>query len=253
MGWWAVSTYEAGVGRSAGAGRYAVDLSEEGPRIGRVSNYVDRSYGSHEPSFLGRIGMAVGAFLRLVIPVVLLATLGGASYVYAGVPAPVFTDRPWLNMGLLVLPVTFLAVHLTSRRYGAGYAVAQVFLTFLAVATAAYFGRDQITAALGDQRVSLRMIAGFAAGLFVAQMIAIFLFDRLRGPRWWQAPLMASLIGGIALSLIAFPASFAGTAIDWSGHMLDYMAVTSLAAVLLVIPYWVLRPLVPPRSGFGGY
>ncbi|HUB85902.1 MAG TPA: VUT family protein [Rhizomicrobium sp.] len=234
-------------------GRYAVDLSDDGPRIGRMSDFVDRSYGSHEPSFLGRIGMAVGAFLRLVIPVVLLATLGGASYVYAGVPAPVFVEHPWLNVGLLVLPVTFLAVHLTSRRYGAGYAVAQVVLTFVAVTALAYFGRDQIVAALGDQRVPLRMIAGFAAGLFIAQMIAIFLFDRLRGPRWWQAPLMASLIGGIALSLIAFPVSFAGTPIDWSARMLDYMAVTSLAAVVLIIPYWVLRPLVPPRSGFGGY
>ena len=248
-----MSTYEAGVGRTAGTGRYAVDLSDEAPRIGRMSHYADRSYGSHEPGFLGRLGAAVGAFVRLVIPVVLLATLGGASYVYAGIPAPILTDIPWLNVGLLVLPVTFLAVHLTSRRYGAGYAVAQVLLTFAAVAAAAYFGRDQITAALGEQRVPLRMIAGFAAGLFVAQMIAIFLFDRLRGPRWWQAPLMASLIGGIALCLVAFPASFAGTQIDWTGHMLDYMAVTSVAAVLLVIPYWMLRPLVPPRSGFGGY
>jgi hypothetical protein len=218
-----------------------------------MSDFVDRSYGSHEPSFLGRIGMAIGAFLRLVIPVVLLATLGGASYVYAGVPAPVFVEHPWLNMGLLVLPVTFLAVHLTSRRYGAGYAVAQVILTFVAVIALAYFGRDQIIAALGDQRMPLRMIAGFAAGLFIAQMIAIFLFDRLRGPRWWQAPLMGSLIGGIALSLIAFPASFAGTPIDWSARMLDYMAVTSLAAIVLIIPYWALRSLVPPRSGFGGY
>jgi hypothetical protein len=97
------------------------------------------------------------------------------------------------------------------------------------------------------------MVVGFAGGLFVAQMIAIFLFDRLRGPRWWQAPLMASLIGGIALSLIAFPVSFAGTPIDWSARMLDYMAVTSFAAVALTVPYWMLRSLVPPRPGFGGY
>jgi hypothetical protein len=218
-----------------------------------MSDYADRSYGSHEPSFLGRIGMALGAFLRLVIPVILLATLGGASYVYAGIPAPVFIDQRWLDMGLLVLPMTFLAVHLTSRRYGASYAVAQVLLTFVVVAALAYFGRSRITAALGEQHAPLRMIMGFATGLLVAQMIAIFLFDRLRGPRWWQAPLMASLIGGIALSMIAFPASFAGTSIDWSGRMLDYMAVTSVAAVLLMIPYWLLRPLVPPRPGFGGY
>ena len=197
--------------------------------------------------------MAIGAFVRLVIPVVLLATLGGASYVYAGVPAPVFNNLNWLNIGLLVLPVTFLAVHLTSRRYGAGYAVAQLLLTAAAVVALAFFAKDQIKMALGEHDIPARVLIGFGAALFVAQLVAIFLFDRLRGPRWWQAPLMASLIGGVVLSLVAFPASFAGTSLDWSGHMLDYMAVTSVAAVLLVIPYWMLRPLVPPRSGFGGY
>jgi uncharacterized PurR-regulated membrane protein YhhQ (DUF165 family) len=218
-----------------------------------MSGYAGHSYGVQEPGILKRTGMAVGAFLRLVIPVVLLTVLSGASYVYAGVPAPDFLNYPWLNMGLLLLPITFLAVHLTSRRYGAGYAVAQVLLGFAIVTALAFFARDQIVIALGDQHMPLRMIAGFAGGLFVSQMIAIFLFDRLRGPRWWQAPLMASLIGGIVLSLVAFPASFAGTPVDWSARMLDYMAVTSVAAVVLVIPYWILRPLVPPRSGFGGY
>ena len=255
MGWWVVSVYEAGVGagRRSSAGRFAVDLSDEGPRTGRMSDFVQRGHAFREHGYLGRIGMLLGAFLRLVIPIVLLATVSGASYVYAGSPAPAFVAQPWLNLGLLVLPVTFLAVHLTSRRYGAGYALAQVLLTFVAVAALSYFGRAQITQALGEQHAPLREIAGFAAGLLVAQLVAIFLFDRLRGPRWWQAPLMASLLGGIALSLVAFPASFAGTQVDWSGRMLDYMAVTSVAAVLLVIPYWILRPLVPPRPGFGGY
>jgi uncharacterized PurR-regulated membrane protein YhhQ (DUF165 family) len=205
-----------------------------------------------DASFIKKVGHLLSAFARLVIPILLLATLGGASFVYAGTPAPVLT-QPWMNVGLLVLPLTFLAIHLTSRRYGAGYAFAQILLTYGAVGTLAVFGQDYMTMALGAQHAAFREVLGFAAGLFVAHLVAIFLFDRLRGPQWWQAPLFASLIGGIVLCLVAFPASYFGTDIDWTGRMLDYMAVTSIAAVLLVIPYWTFRPLVPPRSGFGGY
>ena len=228
--------------------------------MGRFAASVDvgREFGSRharpqdEASLAKRAGHALAAFARLVVPILLLATLGGASLVYAGTPAPVLT-QPWMNVGLLVLPLTFLAVHLTSRRYGAGYAFAQLVLTYAAMTAFAVFGSEYVTLALGQQHVASREIIGFAAGLFVAHMVAIFLFDRLRGPQWWQAPLFASLIGGIVLCLVAFPASYAGTDIDWTARMLDYMAVTSIAAVFLVIPYWTLRPLVPPRSGFGGY
>jgi uncharacterized PurR-regulated membrane protein YhhQ (DUF165 family) len=199
-----------------------------------------------------RIGRGFGALLRLVVPVLLLATLGGASFAYAGMPAPVLT-QPWMNLGLLLLPVTFLAVHLTSRRYGAAYAFAQIFLTYAAAIALAVFGQQYITMALGEQHAATREIVGFGAGLFVAHVVAIFLFDRLRGPQWWQAPLFASLIGGVVLCGVAFPATYFGTGVEWSGRMLDYMAVTSSAAVLLVIPYWMLRGLVPPRPGYGGY
>jgi len=228
--------------------------------MGRFAASVDvgRDFGGRharsqeEAGLAKKIGHALGAFARLVIPILLLATLGGASLVYAGTPAPVLA-QPWMNVGLLVLPLTFLAVHLTSRRYGAGYAFAQLVLTYAAMTAFAVFGSQYVTLALGQQHAASREIIGFAAGLFVAHMVAIFLFDRLRGPQWWQAPLFASLIGGIVLCLVAFPASYAGTDIDWTSRMLDYMAVTSIAAVLLVIPYWTFRPLVPPRSGFGGY
>jgi uncharacterized PurR-regulated membrane protein YhhQ (DUF165 family) len=204
------------------------------------------------PGALKRVSRALGAFVRLLVPIFLLTTLAGASLAYAGTPSPL-PLRSWMNLGLLILPLTFLAIHLTSRRYGAGYAFAQIVLTYAAIVAFAVFGRDGVTLVLGEQHAAFREIVGFGAALFVAQTVSIVVFDGLRGPRWWQAPLFASLIGGIVLSLVAFPASYFGTGIDWTGRMLDYMAVTSIAAVLLVIPYWIFRPLVPPRSGFGGY
>jgi len=251
-----VSVYEAGVsaGHSAGAGRFAANIADAGLRVGRAAEFVEgaRLPAAHEPGVFQRIGHGLGALARLVVPVLLLATLGGASFVYAGTPSPL-TIQPWLNLGLVVLPLTFLAVHLTSRRYGMAYAFAQLVLTYAAGISLAFLGQDQVRFVLGEQHAALREIAGFAAGLFFANVIAIFLFDRLRGPRWWHAPLFASLFGGIVLSLIAFPVSYAGTGIDWGSRMLDYMALTSVAAALLIVPYWLLRPLVPPRPGYGGY
>ena len=199
-----------------------------------------------------RIGQGLAAFARLLIPVLLLITVAGASFAYAGVPAPVLS-QPWMNLGLLLLPLTFLAIHLTSRRYGATYAFAQVVLAYGAVIALAVFAQPYLTMALGQSHAALREIVGFAAGLFVAHVVSIVVFDGLRGPRWWQAPLFASLIGGLVLCAIAFPASYAGTGVDWSSRMVDYMGVTSMAALLLIIPYWTLRGLVPPRPGFGGY
>ncbi|HWA30299.1 MAG TPA: hypothetical protein VG867_04350 [Rhizomicrobium sp.] len=205
-----------------------------------------------EDSAAKRIGRGLGAFARLLIPVLLLVTAAGAAFAYAGVPAPVLSQS-WMNLGLLLLPLTFLAIHLTSRRYGAAYAFAQVLIAYGLVVALALFAQPYVTMALGQSHAALREIAGFGAALFVAHVVSIVVFDGLRGPQWWQAPLFASLIGGIVLCLIAFPASYAGTGIDWTGRMIDYMGVTSMAALLLVIPYWTLRGLVPPRSGFGGY
>ena len=242
-----MSVYESGVeaGQRAGMGRFAASVD-----IGR--EFSGRYARPPENPGVKRVAGALGAFARLVVPIFLLTTLAGASFAYAGTPSPI-PLRAWMNLGLLILPLTFLAIHLTSRRYGAGYAFAQIVLTYAAIVAFAVFGRDDVTLVLGEQHAAFREIVSFGAALFVGQTVSIVVFDGLRGPRWWQAPLFASLIGGIVLSAVAFPTAYFGTGIDWTGRMLDYMAVTSIAAVLLVIPYWIFRPLVPPRSGFGGY
>lgn len=243
-----MSVYESGVeaGQRTGMGRFAASVDIGREFSGRYARPQEN------PGVLKRVGGVLGAFARLVVPILLLTTLAGASFAYAGTPSPI-PLRAWMNLGLLILPLTFLAIHLTSRRYGAGYAFAQIVLTYASIVAFAVFGRDYVTLALGEQHAAFREIVGFGAALFVAHTVSIVVFDGLRGPRWWQAPLFASLIGGIVLCAVAFPASYLGTNIDWTGRMLDYMAVTSVAAVLLVIPYWIFRPLVPPRSGFGGY
>ena len=79
------------------------------------------------------------------------------------------------------------------------------------------------------------------------------MFDRTRGPRWWTAPFLSTLWGGLLFCLIAFPAAYMGTPVDWFARLVVYAGIMAAAAVLLLVPYWLLRRVVPPLSGFGGY
>jgi uncharacterized PurR-regulated membrane protein YhhQ (DUF165 family) len=205
----------------------------------------------------GFIGRALGAMMRLVVPVFLLLTVGAAAFLYGNQPAEWFGNidvggTP-LSLGLVLMPLSFFVVHLTNRRYGAGYATAQVIGAWaIAFGSLPYTQNDLSmlhTGALPD----MRLVIAFGGALFVAQLFSILVFDRLRGPQWWQAPLFASLFGGVALCAIAYPLAFAGTNVAWTHPMLSYMGVTAAAAIVMVVPYWILRSVVTPLSGFGGY
>jgi uncharacterized PurR-regulated membrane protein YhhQ (DUF165 family) len=186
-----------------------------------------------------------------------LATVGAAAFLYGDQPVRLLGildagGQPF-TAGILALPATFFVVQLTNRRYGAGYALAQVLLA-AALALAAIFAmREDLALLHMGEMPEWRMVAGFGGGLFVAQLVAIFVFDRLRGPQWWQAPLFSSLFGGIVLGVVAYASVYAGTDVAWTGPMTSYIGATSAAAVAMVIPYWMLRSLIEPLSGFGGY
>jgi queuosine precursor transporter len=252
-----VSIFESGVRddrRTVGAG--FVDAGAERARrpfdgIGRVpaTRSFDNSRGTFSDVFL--------SVARLFFPVLLLVSLLAAAFIYGDKPAywlgNVNVGGKPFETGLLSLPAMFFIVQLTNRRYGAGSAFFQLLgATLIAGGLAASMGDDLILLR-GSEQPAARLAAAFGGGLFIAQLFSIFVFDRLRGPQWWKAPLFASLFGGIALCLVAFPAAYAGTDANWIQPMLAYMGVTSGAAILLLAPYWLLRSIVAPLPGFGGY
>lgn len=259
QGWGAVSGFEAGVsaGRN-GVSRSSVGVTGSDAGRMRPLETIGAAYEGRAVSGGGVFHRIVSVFavgFRLMVPVLLLLTLAAASFVYGVTPVPGITDAgyEWLSLGLLVLPVSLFAIHLTNRRYGAASAFGQIFGSWaIALACMIYFA-DDIGMLRDGPMPSLRILGGFGAALFVAQCVSAFTFDRMRGPRWWQAPLMASIFGGLFFCVIGFPAAFAGTPVDWTGQMLTYGGVCFGWAVALLIPYWVLRPIIPPMSGFGGY
>jgi uncharacterized PurR-regulated membrane protein YhhQ (DUF165 family) len=94
--------------------------------------------------------------------------------------------------------------------------------------------------------------AAFAGGLILGHVVAAFVFDRTRGIHWWTAPLWASVIGGLIFVAVYFGLAQPGGA-EWLGRAGVAAAVMTVMAVLLLVPYFVLRPVIRPLPGFGGF
>jgi len=241
-----VSTFESGVR----GGRRSVGVGLSASVAGRSIHVArDRARGP-----LGEMALAV---VRLVFPVFLLVTGVAAAVIYGGEPADwlgaVDVGGKPFDTGLLALPGILFIVQLTNRRYGAGYAVTQVLAGVAAVLAAALYAGDDFTLLRGAPLPADRLLIAFGGALFVGQLFSIFVFDRLRGPKWWQAPFFGLLFGGIAMGLIAYPASYIGTGADWLVPMFTYVGVAIAEAVVLLAPYWLLRGIIAPLPGFGGY
>lgn len=254
-----MSIFESGVRdgrRTVGVGLVANVADAE--RVRRPMDRIGRAHMARsQDRSRGPIGEMFLAIVRLIFPVLLLVTAAAATVIYGSEPAAWLGNgdvggKPF-DTGLLALPLILFIVQLTNRRYGAGYAFTQVLGGVAAVIAVAVYAGDDLMLLRGAPLPASRLLLAFGSGLLVAQLFSIFVFDRLRGPQWWQAPFFASLFGGVALALVAYPAAYLGTDADWLMPMLTYMGVTIAASIVLLVPYWLLRGMIAPLPGFGGY
>jgi uncharacterized PurR-regulated membrane protein YhhQ (DUF165 family) len=213
------------------------------------------AYGRREGIWF-RIGSAVRAVARLVMPVLLLLASFAAIYLYLDTPATSLAgsvDGHWLTMGHLLVPVSFLCVHLTNRRYGPAYAFAQVVLALAASVAFVVLVAPALAPYVPVRTVpDLRVAAAFGGAFFVASFVSIVVFDGARGPRWWMAPLLGMLASVVIFGLVFYPAAYAGDG-DWPHRMAVHLEFLAGIAVLSLVPYWVLRGFVRPMPGYNGY
>jgi uncharacterized PurR-regulated membrane protein YhhQ (DUF165 family) len=245
------------VGREARSAHVEAGATDGPYRLRGASDTVWPSQGYSKREGIGaRLGDTLAATTRMILPVIFLCMSIAAMYLYMDRTLPYFADAQgrWLTVSHLLLPLAFLAVHLTNRRYGPSYAFAQIVISLALCSAIVMFGSEQLRQFLPTAVVpSLREGASFAGAFFVAGFLAIIAFDGARGPRWWIAPLLASLIGGLTFVLIFYPATYAGTGTEWTNHMVINSAILVVAAVVGIVPYWFLRRAIPPLPGFGGY
>lgn len=214
-----------------------------------------RAYGGPEETGNQKKLAIIGkGALRLFVPVSLLLVLLGAAYLYAdalfALHGALIRDAG-LAMSDLVLPGTWYCLHLTNRRYGPAYAFAQL-LAALVISLVVVLINP------GDMdnwviTITGRGILSFGGAFLVANFAGITFFDAARGPRWWTAPLAGSLAAALVFSAIFYPAAYAGMNERWSILALIHCLVFIGMSVLLLGPYWLLRPATRPLNGRNGY
>jgi uncharacterized PurR-regulated membrane protein YhhQ (DUF165 family) len=222
---------------------------------------VERAYGGpSQDAEKRRRAAALGlGVARLIVPVSLLLVLLGATYLYAdallplaGWPVPI--RGAGLAISDLVLPGAWYCIHLTNRRYGPGYAFAQLLAAMVVALAVILINPSDIDQwVITMPAIPSRAVLSFGAALLAANFVGITFFDAARGPRWWTAPLAASFTASLVFSAIYYPAAVAGVQERWTDSAVVHFVVFFGISVLLLIPYWLLRPAMRPIDGRNGY
>lgn len=159
-----------------------------------------------------------------------------------------------LTWGAFSYPLAFLVTDVMNRIYGPKAARQVVLVGFVVGIVSSLIG-TQIILEHGPA-VSLRVAIGSATAFLVAQLLDIAVFDRLRGGKWWRAPLASTVIGSSVDTLLFFTISFAawitifGAAADadvswaWQGAPLLLIGPEAPLWVTLMLADWVLKLII---------
>jgi queuosine precursor transporter len=249
-------------------GAHRLQAAEAGAQLYRLHRTAadavwppkERAYGGEAENLRRRLKGPLQMAGQLLLPVIILTTLLGAAYLYTDdfllLPrAPRLIQNAWLAMSDLVLPLAFYSIHLTNRRFGAGHAFAQLLAGLAILGLVALINPGDIDNWINNTPVlTWRAMLAFGAAFLFANFIAIIFFDAARGPRWWAAPLAASFAAALAFSAVYYPATFAGTEdVSWTDCALVHFGVFFGESLLLLLPYYLLRPAMRPMPGMNGY
>jgi len=145
----------------------------------------------------------------------------------------------WLTWGAFTYPVAFLVTDVTNRVYGVGPARKVVLAGFVVGVICSLIG-TQIMGEFGPL-VTLRIAIASGLAFLLAQLSDVAIFARLRGGKWWRAPLASTLIGSSLDTAIFFTVAFSGALsflepandVSWAGEMLPLLGAGPVA------PLWV--------------
>jgi hypothetical protein len=215
-----------------------------------------RAYGGpeEETPYTRALGYARIA-ARLVLPMLLLFTLLQAIYLFADAPVPQawlpgFAQGQLLILSDMILPGCWLVIHLTNRRFGPAYAFGNLVTGMALALLVAVIDPWNVRASLPDlASLSTRALAAFVLVFAVANFTGIIFFDAARGPRWWTAPLVGSVAACFVFSGLYYPLAFGRLGFEALTHFGLFLGVS----LVLMLPYFLLRPAMKPMAGMNGY
>ena len=148
-----------------------------------------------------------------------------------------------LTYGAFSYPVAFLITDLTNRKYGKKIAQKIVYLGFaLGVFLTLYFSTNY------SDLISIRIAIGSGTAFLVAQLIDVYIFDRLRKKIWFIAPLSSSLIGSCIDTFLFFSIAFYGTSINWITLSFGDLAVKFFVALVMLVPFRIFLSYIEEIS-----
>jgi uncharacterized PurR-regulated membrane protein YhhQ (DUF165 family) len=157
----------------------------------------------------------------------------------------------WVNWAIIFVPTSFFAIQLTSRAYGLEIAFLQIVSAWAVALSALFFVPELAVAGMED--LALRALVSLGVALAAAQLVVAVVFDVTRCIRWWQAPFLSGLWASFAFAILFYPMALMGSALQWFDLFLAHLAILVAESMLLLIPYWIIRPLIRPSAGYSGY
>ena len=140
--------------------------------------------------------------ISLWIPIVAMAITVLISHILVQ-----FLMGDWMTWSALTYPMVFIITALTNQFYGptaAGKVVLYGFFTGIVCS----FVASQLTDANGIPYVTLRITIASASAFIVAQLVDIFVFNKLQSLSWWRAPLIASFVAALVDTMLFFTIAF---------------------------------------------
>lgn len=149
----------------------------------------------------------------------------------------------WLTYGAFTYPLAFLVTDVMNRVYGVAMARRVVLAGFVTGVVCSLIGTQIMLQGDGFTypAVTLRIAIGSGLAFLTAQLLDVFIFNRLRTGTWWRAPLASTLIGSSVDTAIFFTIAFSATLtvieptndVSWAGEVLPRLGMGPMA------PLWV--------------
>lgn len=163
----------------------------------------------------------------LFLGVLAMAIVVAVSNVAVGYPI-----NDWITWGALTYPVAFLVTDVMNRSFGASNARKVVYGGFLVGVVLSIW--------LADVRIALASGTAF----LTAQLIDIFLFNRISKKTWWQAPFISSSLSSAIDTVLFFSIAFIGSGLPWVSWAVGDYAVKLAMAILLLVPFKIVISMI---------
>ena len=115
-----------------------------------------------------------------------------------------------LTWGAFTYPFAFLVTDLMNRVYGPADARRVVYFGFVTGVICSLIGSQILLEGDGYTypAVAFRIAVGSGIAFLAAQLLDVFVFDRLRAGVWWRAPLASTVAGSLLDTALFFTIAF---------------------------------------------